>query len=557
MKMLKWPLSLFTVLFVATYGQAQTVRGTVTDRASGQPVAGAVVILEQFAADSSVVDSRTILAGRDGIYSVRAAGAGPARVIVRRIGAVPFRSEPFLLADGETRVVDVQMDRVVLTGLRTASQLGRVHVRQGTPCRATEDGERIATLWDDARTALMSTEVAAREGNPSRRLVRYVRELDIPSLKVFAESLYAFDGTDTQGDAAFRSLPGESLSREGYWHTDRNGAVNFYGPDARALLSESFVRDHCFRLADAVESDAGMVGLTFEPVPARTREYSPSDIFGVVRIDAATSELRQVEFDWTKLHVDTSLVGGEVRFTHDSTGRWYVSSWRLRMPREVRLVSGRGVIGRRQTLIEEGGVVLDDLPVSGFVPGTITGVVRDAKGKGLTEATVRVIGTDVRASTDQQGRYVLTGVPPGLHFVVAAHTSYGELGTRVGQQQVLITEGVVRELSFAAPSQERIGSMLCGTQQRPANTAILRVTLVDSMGDTPVSQVRVRLAPASSRGSTYAATILTDAGGSAVFCDAPAGADLILSDSRQPGAVLATVRLRRSEVAGRLVRGTR
>lgn len=551
-------VKLFCLLATATYGEAQTVRGIVTDRTSGLPTAGAVVVLERLTADSSVMDSRTVLANRDGTFSVRSSGPGPARLIVRRIGAVPFRSGLLILADGESRVVDVQMDRATLTGSRTASTLGRVHVRQGTPCRSSENGERIATLWDDARTALMSTEVSATEGNPARRLVRYVRELDIPSLKVVAESLTAFDGVDTRSNAAFRSLPGEVLSREGYWHTDRGGAANFYGPDASALLSESFVRDHCFRLNVGADSGGGLIGLAFEPVPARTREYSPTDIVGVVRIDAATSELRRVEFDWTRLRVDTILVGGEVRFTHDSSGRWYVSSWRLRMPREVLLVSGHGVMGRRQSVMEEGGLVLDDLPDSGFVPGTISGVVRDARGKGLAEAVVRVVGADVRAVTDLQGRYVLAGVPPGLHFVNATHASYGDLGIRIGQRQVLIDEGVVRELSFSAPPQERIRSILCGPARRPPNTAILRVAIVDSMRATPVSLVRIRLsATRVSRGSDYAATVLTDVDGAAVFCDAPAGVDLILSDSRQPGVTLATFHFRRGDVVGRWVHGSR
>jgi hypothetical protein len=497
------------------------------------------------------MDSRSVLTSRDGTFSIRAAGPGSARLHARRIGAMPFRSELLSLADGEVRVVDVQMERVAPTGTGSGSTLGRVYVRRGTPCRTTDDGEYIATLWDDARTALMVTEIAGNDRKPSRRLVRYVRELDIPSLRVFAESLHAFDGTDTDGATIFGSRSGEELSREGYWYEDRNGAVNFFGPDASALLSEAFVRDHCFRIAADADSGNGLIALTFEPVPARTREYTPAEIAGVVWFDAATSELRQIEFDWTRLRADTSLVGGDVRFAHDSSGVWYVSSWRLRMPREVLLVSGQGVVGRRQTLLEEGGVVLDDLPTSGFVPGTITGVVRDSKGRGLAEAVVRVIGAGARAVTDQQGRYTLTGVPPGLQFVVADHESYQDLGIRLGQHRALITEGIVRDLLFSAPTTEVAGSILCGSARRPPNTAILRVSIANTVSETPTPAAQIRLAVAPTyRGSKYTATTRISPDGSAVFCDAPAGVDLVLSDPQQPGVALATFRLRRGEVVG-------
>jgi hypothetical protein len=397
----------------------------------------------------------------------------------------------------------------------------------------------------------MATDIAARDSKPGRRLVRYVRELDLPSLKVFAESLHAFDGNDVNGVATFGSRSGEELSRDGYWYEDRNGAVLFFGPDASALLSEAFVRDHCFRLVPAADSGNGLIALTFEPIPARTRPYTPAEIVGVVRFDAATSELRQIEFDWISLRADTSLFGGEVRFAQDSIGHWYVSSWWLRMPREVLLVSGQAAVGRRQTLVEEGGVVLDDLPTSGFVPGTITGVVRDSKGKGLAGAVVRVIGFDGRAVTDPQGRYVLNGVPPGLQFVVAEHETLRDLGIRVGQHRTLITEGVFRELLFLAPTPEMVSSILCGPARRPPNTAILRVMIVTTVSATPAPIAHSRLAAApATRGSDYSATTRINPDGSAVFCDAPAGVDLILSDPRKPDVALATFRLRRGEVVG-------
>ena len=559
----KQRVALLLLLLTSIAADAQTVRGTVIERATGLPAAG-VVTLERLSADSQVLDSRSVLTRSDGSFSVIASVPGRARLHVRRIGAIPFRSEILSLAAGEIKVVDVRMERVPPRGSTTESALARIQVRGATPCRATDDGAYIATLWDDARTALMATEISAKEDKTLRRSVRYVRELDSPSLKVFAESLHAFDGSDSEAGAFFRSRSGEELSSEGYWYEDSHRAVWFFGPDASALLSETFVRDHCFRLTAEQGSDDGMIRLAFEPVFARTREYSPAEIIGIVKFDAATNELRQLEFDWIRLRADTSLVGGEVRFSHDSSGAWYVSSWRLRMPREVLLVSGQGAVGRRQTLLEEGGVVLDDLPVSGFVPGTVTGLVRDANGKGLGNAIVRIIGSEVRVLTDERGRYTLTGVPPGLQFVVVDHEAFLDFGIRLGQQRALITEGVERELLFSAPGPSTVASALCPARdlfgaRPPANSAILRVSLAGRMRDTTSSVApRVRLAAAATaRGVEYVATARLTPDGSAVFCDAPTDVDLILTDPQQSGVALATLRLRRGEIVAWSNHGTR
>jgi hypothetical protein len=201
-------------------------------------------------------------------------------------------------------------------------------------------------------------------------------------------------------------------------------------------------------------------------------------------------------------------------------------------------------------LLEEGGVVLDAIPSSGFVPGTIRGVVRDSRRRGVADAVVRVLGYDVQSVTDPQGRYTLSGVPPGLQFVVAEHQTFRELGVRIGQHGALVSEGGLREIDFSAPTMDVVATMLCGPR-RGSNTAILRVTIASGQRASPAAGALVRLAAArTSQTPTYLATIRTDADGSALFCDAPAGVDLILSDPSKPDAALATFRLRRGEVIG-------
>ena len=93
----------------------QTVRGTVTERSSGAPGIGAIVILERLAQDS-VVERNAVLAHANGSFIVRATAPGTHRLTVRRIGSTPFQSELFQLAAGEERRFDVELDQASPTG---------------------------------------------------------------------------------------------------------------------------------------------------------------------------------------------------------------------------------------------------------------------------------------------------------------------------------------------------------------------------------------------------------------------------------------------------------
>jgi hypothetical protein len=199
----------------------QTVRGTVTDRATGAAGSGAVIMLERAVTDS-MVQERGVLADGNGAYSIVAWGAGTYRISVRRIGRVPFFSEPLVLKEGEVRVIDVKMDPIRVSGGEVAI-LSPVKIRRATPCQANAtDGERIATLWDDARTALMSSEITAQNNLVSRRLVRYVREIDMPSMTVADERLKAFDSHDIPGKPQFAAC---RRTRSRSWDTGACAAV--------------------------------------------------------------------------------------------------------------------------------------------------------------------------------------------------------------------------------------------------------------------------------------------------------------------------------------------
>jgi len=533
--------------------EGQTVRGTVTERSSGAPGIGAITVLERMAADS-VLERIAVLADPNGAFVVRATRAGSYRLAVRRIGAVPFQSEPFVLSMGEVRTLDVQLEPVSPTGL-PVTVLSAVGIRRATSCRANDkNGARIATLWNDARTALEATEISKRDRLVQRRVVRFVREVDVPSLDVRTETLTAFDALDVGGQPHFRSLPGDSLSMVGYWRVKDATWTEFYGLDANALLSEAFVRDHCFSLVEGSDNRLGSVGLVFEPIASRTRQLSPPEVEGTIWLDSKTSALRLVEFDWTKLDADRKLFGGEVQFARAATGPWFVNSWRLRMPQEVLFVGNRGTT-RHRGIVEEGGVILEDEADSNRVPVTLHGAVRDVNQRGLAGVVVRVLGTNLSTITERDGRYTLLKVPPGLHFIVASNDSVDAIGARIGQQQVLLDEGSRRNVSFLAPRPIEIIRKHCGERTDVRNRGFLRLTLLDSATTRPIVGARLWLA-AKEGTPVFATRLETDASGAVVFCEVPAGQPLVVTSQTRTGRALLEVTVGRGTIMGRVIRAS-
>jgi 5-hydroxyisourate hydrolase-like protein (transthyretin family) len=536
----------------------QAFRGRVTDVVTGAPAVGALVSLWRAdSVDSTTRELRSVLTDGTGAYALVAPDAGPWFVMVRRIGSQPFRSPAITLGASETRLLDVALDPAAAVGSAIAV-LDMINVTRATPCRREPgDGARIATLWGDARTALEATEVSTRDRLVARRLVRYVRELDPRTLDVESEVLQAFDSESGAGQPMFQSLAGDSLSQVGYWRQMNNRSTVFYGLDARALLSEAFVRDHCFGLVEGTDSRAGMLGLTFVPITERNRQYAPPEIRGAIWLDAGSSALEFVEFVWTRLpgQASTKDLGGEVHFARTDGGPWYVSSWRLRMPQDVIEIRGSGsqvTRVRRLGVVEEGGVVLDEAGDASRAPAHVSGEVTDNRRRPLAGAVVRVLGSSLRTVTGPDGRFALDSVPPGLQFIEADHESLEDLGVPVGQTQLLIDEGARRRIAIRAPTPEEITRRLCGDLADARDHATLRVLVTDSTTGRPAPGLPLRLQLVDTdRRPVFDLEDETNASGAIVFCGLPTGHALRLSRVGGTGETLGELTAERGTVVVR------
>lgn len=519
------------VVGAASIADAQVIRGVVSEVGSGARLAGSLVTLRGVeSAQDSGIAIRNVITNQLGEYAITVPGAGRYRLTVRRIGVRAWRSDLLNVSNGETVTLDVAMDPF--------TTLPRVTVADRSLCTNGRDGPRVASLWREAETALNVIVISAEDSTLRRRLVRFKRTLGLFTAEVTEESYHSYDENDGIGEPNFRSLHGDSLSLVGYW-VDAAKDMTFFAPDATALLSRAFLRDHCFSIAENQRARPGLIGLAFAPVRSR---ITP-DIRGTLWLDAATYELRLVEFRWTQLprELQHDRVGGEVHFMRLPTGPWIVKNWTLTMPQPSMVeLRGVGMTTREQLLLkglgEEGGMILIHGLEAFDKPGTITGSIVRA-GKPLTGTRVRLVGTPFETRVDSSGRFRFDSVPPGLHAIVAEHPDFAAFGIRAAEQEFVLQEGATRHLAFVARGEKEIADAMCPGRNWRLPT--LRVTLVDEKSRRPLANTQLRMRwlevvfamHGDLRGKETRdidQDVRTDDQGNAVFCSLPAARMLTL-----------------------------
>lgn len=211
-------------------------------------------------------------------------------------------------------------------GLAAQARLPDVRIAGRTSCQIhPESGAATADLWIDAKTALEST--TAIDSAPPSLLVQRWRRTLAPNLRLRWERR---DTSRIRTRQPFSEKTPGNLERVGYIQARRDGMV-YYGPGADLLLSERFLKDHCFRRQEGRGGTAGLVGLAFEPLHTQRLP----DVAGVLWIDPAHRELRFIEYTWVNppLEASAPALGGRVDFARLADGGWIIRSWNMRMPR--------------------------------------------------------------------------------------------------------------------------------------------------------------------------------------------------------------------------------
>ena len=296
---------------------AQVIRGSVVLPDGTTPVSGAIVVARDDGGERW--DARSRLHAASSPFRLSAAGRYELSVL--RIGFRPTVLPPRTIAAGATDTV-----HVVFVG--EAIALSAVNIRDRETCRIRADsGLAVARVWEEARKAMLSSQLSAEGAPLLAEWIEYDRTLDSAARYVRQQRIRTSRNPTTH---AFRSAPVALLDTAGYVVTDGTGTT-YYLPDAEVLLSPSFAAAHCFRLQAPPRGAAELIGVTFSPASDRR---DVRDIEGTAWVDWRSAELRTLELRYTNLPemLDAAHPGGSVEFLRLNDGNWLINRWNVHMP---------------------------------------------------------------------------------------------------------------------------------------------------------------------------------------------------------------------------------
>jgi carboxypeptidase family protein len=296
---------------------AQTVRGQLVDSISRTPLHGAFLTL----LDAEGLERGRAITDAAGQFVVQAPAPGAYRLRSKRIGFRPFVSAPLVLGTGETTTYNAAIDPIPVP-------LKEVVVAGEQQCDV-EAGASMAVLWEEIREALAAVAWTSRGSGYWYELSLFEREVTTGGKRAGPDSVWHQVGYH---QVPFRSAPALELMVNGYVVVEDDGWI-YRAPDADVLLSDIFLRTHCFETKAA----KGLVGLAF--TPARGRDLP--DVKGTLWVDPDNAELRYLEFTYTRIpeQLNAPRAGGRVEFMRVPNGAWIVRDWVIRMP-VARVVSG-------------------------------------------------------------------------------------------------------------------------------------------------------------------------------------------------------------------------
>ena len=454
---------------------AQSVHGGVVD-ANARPIPGVVVLLLDSA---SQVAARALTDGR-GNYRLTAPRAASYRLRTLRIGYRPVMSSPFALELGS----DVTR-RVELTALPIA--LDTIRVVDRNVCRAfTDSGAATYAVWEQIRIALTAAQLTAASRTLAVSTVAFDRTVGArPGINEGAPLHHSATVTTGYVTQPWRAVGGDTLQRLGYLLVDRDNSFLYFAPDLDVLLSNMFVADHCFRITRD-RRHGGQLGIAFEPVPDRRRL---PEIRGTLWLDAASSELRSLEFRYVNVSTEQQdYAGGDVDFVRLRDGSWTISHWAIRMPMLQQItLPGRPPEIRVAAIQTTGGELAlarrdNDTLWTGRRFALAGDVLDSLTGNAVAGARVRLLETGTEVTSDSRGRFSIPDVLPG-RYQLEIHTAWLDSLNTSRRFPLSFADGDER-VEVRVPSAQQVVAAVCGgparRDQAGAGILIGRASLRDS-----------------------------------------------------------------------------
>jgi hypothetical protein len=459
-----------TILVSGAQAGAQDVRVEVFEAATGKPIVGANVSLYDSAGAIPLGGGFSDLSGR---AELRAPARGAFRVKADKVGYDTWTSVQLPLGD---RAVIV---RAAMAPMRTPAP---VVARSDAACQQlTGPGSAAGDLWVEIKKALTANAVTEAQGLAPLDVELYER--------VYDRNLAIVSERPEQRNRVPRR-PAIGISWDQVDTTRRGDAASndvYRPPDAATLISDQFVKSHCYSAIRGYGPEAGLSGLEFKPA----RVAGLPELTGVLWLDPKGNLLRSVNFDYVNLPVPLRIARttGRLEFQQLPNGNWIVPRWYIRMPRVARVLASdvRSPAVSRDSLVgfqEVGGAArpagtgaaprnaaaapaadADDSQATA-TQSMITGVVFDSSsGKPLSDVVVSARGGRFRAVTNGGGRYELAVDGPINDTIVFDHPRLRLFHVADRVQTLSMPAGSRGQVSVIVPSAASLRARLCGRNE--------------------------------------------------------------------------------------------
>ncbi len=476
---------------------AQIVRGTVTDSASRQPIAGAVVMLLD--AGGAVLD-RNITDDR-GEYRVTYRGIAQL-LRVARIGFQP-REISFAEAAASQRSLDVTLVPFTTT-------LAAIHITdKSVNCPRSADRAAGFAYWEQARAGLLNS-IIARGANPmSVHRLYFSRTLSAEngSIKSFVVS----EDFSRSANTSFTALRSASdLVRKGF--AGDTAVVGYmFGPDEDMLADEAFARGYCFQIAKPEPTRPTQVGVAFSAPDFRTGRV---DIEGTLWIDTVARALHDVEFRYVGMPQMAQQFhpGGTISFATGANGVVFIDRWSLRLtgnaPVPAYSPACRAWCGIHDNFYPaENGAEVSHLEWRDGRRwdarlGTVSISATTAAGWAAAGTMVELRGSPYRGETDASGAVRIADLLPGPYTLNVRDRRLADLGISLPTSVSFIAaRDSVVQLSLEIPTVEDFVVSECRKNRkwRTTDSTYLLGRVVDH-DNKPVADARVTFALRDSTG---------------------------------------------------------
>ena len=479
------PFLVAAAFFVAgTSLTAQEVLVEVVELSNGKPIVGANVSL----VDDHGMSLFGNFSDQGGHSSLRAPSSGRYVVRADKVGYDSWSSVILYVTGAPIHV------RVGMSPLRNPST---AVARSETSCQLlTPPGTPAGDLWVEIRKALTASALTDAQGLVPLDVDLYERALD-RNLGVVSER------KEQRSRISRRPATGISWDQI---DSARRGAVAggdvYRAPEAATLVSEQFVKAHCYAAIRGYGPETGLNGLEFRPA----KVGSQPELTGILWLDPKANALRSLNFDYVNLPIPLRVARttGRVEYQQLPGGQWIVPRWYIRMPRVAQVTSTDSLLGYQEVggtsrpagTAAPASVVNAVIPAIGDpAPGPqsfISGVVYDSTtGAPLQGVQVSTGGGRFKTTTSGGGHYELAVDGPLSDTIIFEHPRLRlyRVATRV--QSITLPSGARAQANVLVPSYGTLRKRLCGQNETATESQGIAAGYVRDAAGKPVPNAHV------------------------------------------------------------------